>query len=225
MAGIGFPIAIALLVVSADCAVLTEDLVRAETSLRDHTLDNTVFSDNLMFETSARSRFDCSLRCLGYVGCVSFTFMTPSAKCRGHSSVPTSASPNSPSPGAETWVYYSTTAGTSAQTTSTESTTVSDCPLENGPAHVGCSESDLQTTYLTYPHSGIVGHEEDQTTVASAQDCIDWCSEAAWCRVVEYWHTSSNCQRMSITILDETVHSSDWLRGFSYTDIYQKKCA
>ncbi|KAK7503554.1 hypothetical protein BaRGS_00005093 [Batillaria attramentaria] len=147
---------IPLMVVSAqNVAVYGGQTYKEGKAGRNRGLDSLVFPGDFLFESSVRSRMDCSRKCLGHVGCAAFTFMGPSATCRGHSSVPTSASPNSPSPGAETWVYYSTTAenvvqmttalstdttqssGTSAQTTSTESTTVSDCPLENGPAHVG----------------------------------------------------------------------------------------
>ncbi|KAK7490017.1 hypothetical protein BaRGS_00018717 [Batillaria attramentaria] len=68
-------------------------------------LQNAIPLEDLLFETTERSRFACSLQCLDHEGCKTFTYMTPSATCRGLSSVPTTESPSCPSPWAETWSY------------------------------------------------------------------------------------------------------------------------
>ncbi|KAK7490018.1 hypothetical protein BaRGS_00018718 [Batillaria attramentaria] len=70
-------------------------------------LQNVTPSEDLLFETTKRSRAACSLQCLHHEGCKTFTYITPSATCRGLSSVPTTGSPSSPSPWTETWIYGS----------------------------------------------------------------------------------------------------------------------
>ena len=61
---------------------------------RDSDLNDMVFTDDLIFETAARSKLDCSRQCSSRICCVVFTFttMTSGGSCRGHSSAMTSQS-------------------------------------------------------------------------------------------------------------------------------------
>ena len=48
---------------------------------------NKVFTQNLNFDSLARSPFDCSSVCRDDINCVTFTFSQLSKRCRGHSTI------------------------------------------------------------------------------------------------------------------------------------------
>ncbi|KAK7490032.1 hypothetical protein BaRGS_00018772 [Batillaria attramentaria] len=98
-----FAAASALLVVMV-CVSPNEGNLRQDRAKHSHCLDNRNFSDNLLFEVPAVSNIHCSVSCFSDQSCEAFTYIPTSATCQGHSSVPTSASPSFPSPGAKTFV-------------------------------------------------------------------------------------------------------------------------
>ncbi|KAK7490070.1 hypothetical protein BaRGS_00018770 [Batillaria attramentaria] len=97
--------ALALMAIGTECFLQKEARVRQGVATQQPCLENRTFTENLLFESAAHSKSKCALKCLGQERCEAFTLITPSATCRGHSSVPTSASTSSPSPGTTTWTF------------------------------------------------------------------------------------------------------------------------
>ncbi|KAK7496154.1 hypothetical protein BaRGS_00012564, partial [Batillaria attramentaria] len=157
-------IVLALLTTMNVDSVAGREVTRQRTVERNLQLENQIFSDNLLFESSALSDVDCGQKCLRAASCEAFTFVKPTT-CWGHSSAPTTLSPSSPAPGAETWVFMP-----------------------------DCVEADLDTRYLTYPNTAYVpGNQEDDDIGRSLQQCQDWCTGDRWCRAVEFRSTDGKC--------------------------------
>ena len=78
-----------------------------ESALYEDTgLDDFLFTENLLFETKARSLVDCGRLCAEDDGCVAFTYITVTSGsewCQGHSGKVASASAMTSSSGARTF--------------------------------------------------------------------------------------------------------------------------
>ncbi|KAK7503556.1 hypothetical protein BaRGS_00005095 [Batillaria attramentaria] len=166
-------VVVVLLATSVEGVVFRSGTARQGISTRDPGIGGFEFSDDLVFEMSARSASACSRRCLRFGGCEAFTFIKPSRTCRGHSSIPTPGSAKTSSSGAETWAW-------------------SDC-----------SASDLQPSYVTYEQSRIIGNELYISFVTDLQACFGgYCNGYEWCRFLVYEPAIGKCSRYDQTPRD-----------------------
>ena len=90
----------------------------------------------------------------------------------------------------------------------------------------GCEAADLQNSYLTYPHSGILGNNLlSGSSYSSADDCKLACSQNEgvrdWCRTFELSAVSSWCNYHAVTPREVP----DQWQTTPYYDLYQRTCA
>lgn len=69
-------------------------------------VNDVIFNDDLLWESTARSKLDCACQCSRHGNCLTFTFLKGSQtdNCRGHSSNMTSLSPAASASGARSSV-------------------------------------------------------------------------------------------------------------------------
>ena len=62
--------------------------------LQDASLDDVIFTEDVSFDVSARSKLDCARQCVNTANCASFTYQTSdvTSSCRGYTRVMTSNS-------------------------------------------------------------------------------------------------------------------------------------
>ena len=85
-----------------------------------------------------------------------------------------------------------------------------------------CAQSDLQKTFLKYPHSFIDGYTFEFDRKAS-EECLQWCHNVPKCRSVVYAVGPNVCFLQNVTVLD--VPSDRWLTRARITNHYQPMCA
>ena len=81
-----------------------------KTRFRNHReLADIRFTDNLLFESTARSAIECGKLCSRPLCCTAFTFSgsrSTRGVCRGHSTQMTSGSSGTPAAGSRTFILY-----------------------------------------------------------------------------------------------------------------------
>ena len=86
-----------------------------------------------------------------------------------------------------------------------------------------CAQSDLQKTFLKYPHSYIDGYNFEYDHKASEEDCLQWCHNVPKCRSVVYAVGPNVCFLQNVTVLD--IPSDSWLTRSPIYKYYQAMCA
>ena len=86
-----------------------------------------------------------------------------------------------------------------------------------------CKTSDLQSTYLHYPASGINGHNlKEYTLYDTVENCQQLCDSIPQCQNLERRRSDSLCLFQAVTAQD---YPADWDTASPAWDFYQKNCA
>ena len=86
-----------------------------------------------------------------------------------------------------------------------------------------CAQSDLQKTFLKYPHSFTAGYTFEFDHKASEEDCLQWCHNVLKCRSAVYAVGPNVCFLQNVTVLD--IPSDSWFTTARINNHYQAMCA
>ncbi|KAL8580705.1 hypothetical protein ACOMHN_004746 [Nucella lapillus] len=214
--------------------------VRRTLLTRQKSQDNTIFTENFLWETQSRSRLDCARSCAVDDKCASLTstvLTSESVTCRGHSQALTSGGT---SKAATKYYKKAPTYYLGSMWLTRACTQNSSCPTRGDamcfkgrclclPGYYyslsqdSCQKSCtlLQDDFIEYPWSILRGNSLNYSVI-SWDNCRKWCLAMNGCLSVEYLYPDSMCHVATVTAQDDF---SEW-RGEVNVNIsyFQRTC-